>query len=118
MIENWATESSPLSAYVAPPRGYLDWYGSAPGTVGERSHISLGGGAKTKLNVYGILNRNFHVYIYICFLHAGGEVWSSFESMSATLPPSSWGMNSVAASQRNHNVSAIIGAYSGEYYVV
>jgi hypothetical protein len=38
--------------------------------------------------------------------------------MSATLPPSSWGMNSVAASQRNHNVSAIIGAYSGEYYVV
>jgi hypothetical protein len=60
-----------------------------------------------------------YIYIYVfCIMHAGGEVWSSFESMSATLPPSSWGMNSVAASQRNHNVSAIIGAYSGEYYVV
>jgi len=47
----------------APTRGYLDWYGSAPGTVGERSRIPLGGSAKTKLNVY--IERSRHTsYTY------------------------------------------------------
>ena len=43
----------------------------------------------------------------------GCEVWSSFESISAQLPPEQWGMNSPAAAQRNHNVSTIIGTFFG-----
>ena len=43
----------------------------------------------------------------------GQMAWSSFESMSAQLPPQQWGMNSPAAAQRNHNVSNVIGTYFG-----
>ena len=43
----------------------------------------------------------------------GCEVWSSFESMSAQLPPDQWSMDSAAAAQRNHNVSTIIGTFFG-----
>ena len=43
------------------------------------------------------------------------QVWSSFESMTGPsgLPPDQWGMNTAAAAQRNHNVSAIIGTFFG-----
>jgi hypothetical protein len=47
--------------------------------------------------------------------HFDVQVWASFESMTGAsgLPSNQWGMNTAAAAQRNHNVSAIIGTFFG-----
>jgi hypothetical protein len=43
----------------------------------------------------------------------GCNAWSSFESISATLPPDQWGMSTPASALRNWNVSNVIGTYFG-----
>ena len=43
----------------------------------------------------------------------GANSWPSFESVSAQLPQDQWGMSTVAAKQRNWNVSNIIGGFFG-----